>query len=457
MKKATIIQICIIILIITASLTGCISEEKPPVDKEQTETDIALSLMDHFINNTITNAYYTIFTDDIKQQTTVEQLELIWDQITSTYGDFVEITKTKTTEELGYTIVYVTCKYADLGLLDTRVVFDDNKHIAGFQFVPTDVSDQYQTPDYANLEKFTETAITIGKGTEWELPGTLSIPNGEGPFPVVILVHGSGPNDQNETVGPNKPFKDIALGLASNSIAVIRYEKRTKYYATTIVNQLATFTVNEETINDALQAINLVSSYDNIDGNSVYILGHSLGGMLAPRIAKQTNAISGLILMAAPTRSLDELILNQTKYLFELDGTITSEEQTQINATIKLVEQIQSLSIADDEIILGAGKAYWEDLSKYSPLQTAESLDIPMLFLQGKRDYQVTYEDDFSLWNVSFKDNTNLSLINYETLNHLFIAGEGAPTNTEYMKPGNVDQQVIIDIVNWINNISTGA
>lgn len=457
MKKINIIQIGIIILLLTASITGCITEEKPPVQKEQTETDIALLLMNHFINNTIATAYNTLFTDEIKEQTNVEQLELIWTQITTQYGEFIEITSTKSTEEQGYIIVYVTCTYAELGLLDTRVVFDENKSIAGFQFVPTDTSDQYQPPDYAKTDQFTEITVTIGEGTEWELPGTLSIPNGEGVYPVVILVHGSGPNDQDETVGPNKPFKDLAWGLASNDIAVLRYEKRTKHYATTIVNQLNAFTVNEETISDALQAINLVSNYKSIDENSIYILGHSLGGMLAPRIAEQTHAISGLILMAAPTRHIEELMLNQTIYLSELDGTITPEEQNQINVTREQVEKIQNLSIEEDEIILGAGKAYWEDLLTYNPIQTAENIEIPMLFLQGKRDYQVTYEDDFSQWNLSFNDNSNVSLITYEKLNHLFITGEGNPTNTEYMVPGNVEEQVIIDIANWITALPVGA
>jgi len=454
MKKATIVQISMILLIITASITGCITEEKPVMPEEQTETDIALILMDHFINNTIPTAYNTLFTDEIKEQTTVAQLEMIWNQITSAYGDFIEITSTKTTEEQGYTIVYVTCTYADLGLLDTRVVFDENKSIAGFQFVPTDISDQYQPPNYANTNLFTETNVTIGEGTEWELPGTLSIPTGDGPYPVVILVHGSGPNDRDETIGPNKPFKDLAWGLASKGIAVLRYEKRTKQYSSTIVNQLATFTVYQETINDALETINLFSTYDNIDGNSVYILGHSLGGMLAPRIAEQTTALAGIILMAAPTRHLEELLMNQTIYLSGLDGEITAEEQVQIDAVQDQVEQIQTLSISEDEIILGAGRAYWEDLSTYYPAQTAESLNIPMLILQGKRDYQVTYEGDFIQWNASFTDNDNVSLITYESLNHLFIAGEGDPTNTEYTVPANVDEQVINDIANWITALS---
>ena len=453
MKKTALIPLGILSLMITAALTGCISEEKPQKQEEQTEKDLALLLMNYYNNNTIAIAYNTMFSDEIREQTSVEQLEMIWNQIIASYGDFQEIIQTKTTEE-EYTIVYVTCSYSDLGLLDTRIVFDENKLIAGFQFVATDLSDQYQQPDYADTNQFNEIIITIGEGTAWELPGALSIPNGEGPYPVVILVHGSGPNDQDESIGPNKPFKDLAWGLASNDIAVLRYEKRTKHYSTTIVNQLTTFTVFDETIDDALEAITFLNTYESVDNQSIYLLGHSLGGMLAPRIAAQTTKLAGIIMLAAPTRHLEELLINQTIYISGIDGEITTEEQTQIDLAQTQVQQIQNLSIAEDEIILGAGKAYWEDLSTYEQVETAQTLIIPMCILQGKRDYQVTYEDDFTQWNNTFADNQNVTMNSYETLNHLFISGEGTPTNTEYMTPSNVDEQVIIDIANWITALS---
>lgn len=450
MKQKSLTIFLALFCILSLIITGCI-EEKSDIAQEQSETDIALILMDHFNSNTITIAYNTLFTIEIQNLTTPAQLELIWGQLLAQYGEFIEIISTKTTEEQGTIVVYVTCNYADLGLLDTRVVFSD-KLIAGFQFVPTDVSDQYQPPDYANTNLFTETNVTIGEGTDWELPGTLSIPTGDGPFAVIILVHGSGPNDRDETIGPNKPFKDLALGLATKGIAVLRYEKRTKEYATTIVNQLDTLTVYEETIDDAVEAINLFSSYETIDENSIYILGHSLGGMLAPRIAEQSTDIRGLILMAAPTRPLEELMLNQTIFLSELDGEISDEEQTQIDAIQAQVTKIQNLDFSEGEIILGAGLAYWEDLANYDPITSAEQFTYPILLLQGKRDYQVTYEDDFSIWNETFSENTNVTLKAYESLNHLFISGTGTPNNTEYLEPSNVEETVIDDIKEWITN-----
>jgi fermentation-respiration switch protein FrsA (DUF1100 family) len=443
-----------IILITTAILSGCITTTEPPITpQEDTIEEIAQSLQYHFVNGTLTeNIFNTLFDDNIKQQSTPQQLELIWTQITTTYGDFIQITNIRTDQELGYDIIYLTCEYTELGLLDTRVVFDEDKRIAGLQFVPTDLSDQYLPPSYANTQNFTETNITIGNNTEWELPGTLTMPTDQGPFPAVVLVHGSGPNDRDETIGPNKPFKDLAWGLATNGIAVLRYEKRTKHYAPTIINDLYNLTVYEETIEDALNAISLLKTIENIDPDQLYLIGHSLGGMLAPRIANQTTDLSGIILMAAPARPLEDLMLNQTIYLLNLDGAITDDEQKQIDHVQENVTKIKTLNINTNELILGGSLSYWEDLTTYNPVTTAKNIEIPMLILQGKRDYQVLYDIDFTTWNINFPENADVTLIAYDSLNHLFISGTGPPTNTEYNIHGNINEDVIKDIETWITS-----
>jgi fermentation-respiration switch protein FrsA (DUF1100 family) len=443
----------IVFFLFTGSiLTGCIEETAPDDtgSSEETVEDIARGLMNHFNNGTIGQVYDTLFTEEVKAQASVQQVELIWSQITAQYGKFLRINRTRTTDEQGYTIVFVTCDYSKLGLLDTRIVFTIDKLIAGYQFVATDVSSQYQPPSYANVNDFVEYNVTIGANTEWALPGTLTIPKGEGPFPAVILVHGSGPNDRDETIGPNKPFKDLAWGLASKNIAVLRYEKRTKYYATIIVSVLSILTVQEETISDAIAAIDLLQTYDTIDTGKIYVLGHSLGGMLAPRLANMTSELAGLIMLAAPTRQIEDLILNQTIYLSQLDGSISEQEQDQINLLQENITKIKNLNISENEVILGAGYAYWEDLSSYSPVDTANNLTLPLLIMQGERDYQVLYEVDFIEWQNKLSDYTSISFYSYESLNHLFISGSGPPNNEEYNNPGNVAEEVILDISNWI-------
>jgi alpha-beta hydrolase superfamily lysophospholipase len=451
MHKLIIPLIMSILLLGIILHTGCITSNNEITPPTQSEEDIAKGLIMHFDNGTINEIYDSYFTETVKTQATIEQLEFIWTQIITQYGNFIAISGTRTTQEQGYTIVYVTCTYDKLGALDTRVVFDANKLIAGFQFVPTDLSYQYLPPSYANPTNFTEYNVTVGEGTDWPLPGTLTLPKGDGPFPAVVLVQGSGPNDRDETVGPNKPFKDLAWGLATNGIAVLRYEKRTRYYSDIIVTMLNNFTVNEETTDDALEAIKLLQATDSINTSQIYLLGHSLGAMMAPRIASKTAALAGVIMLAAPARHLEDLLLNQTIYLSGLDGTITETEQAQINSTRENVSKIKALDFKENEIIFGAGVAYWRDLQSYNPVATALNLTIPLLIMQGQRDYQVTYEEDYASWIEHLSGHPQVQFRSYETLNHLFLAGSGPPNNQEYYTPGNVAEDVVTDISSWIH------
>ncbi len=135
-----------------------------------------------------------------------QKLEETTEQIKAGYGDFLDAVKFTSTEEFGYQIVYVTYAFQK-GMLDIKIVFDDTGKITGLYFTNPNSANaaSYRSPSYANADRFSEKEVTVGSG-DWELPGTLSIPAGDGPFPAVILVHGSGPNDRDETIGPNKPF-----------------------------------------------------------------------------------------------------------------------------------------------------------------------------------------------------------------------------------------------------------
>jgi dienelactone hydrolase len=288
--------------------------------------------------------------------------------------------------------------------------------------------------------------VTIGTG-QWKLPATMTVPRGAGPFPAVVLVHGSGPNDRDESIGPNKPFKDIAWGLASKGIVVLRYEKRTKQYPQESA-AIQNFTVQDETIADALAAVNVLNVSSVVNHSKIFVLGHSLGGMLAPRIGVQDGRIAGLIILAGPTRHLEDLMLEQTRYLANISGLNQSE---QIASLEQLVMKVKTLNISLGEDVLGAPKAYWADLATYDPVVTAQSLHIPLLILQGKRDYQVTMTD-FARWNETFYWNASVTLKTYPMLNHLFIAGTGAPTNVEYSVEGHVAEEVVADIATWIKN-----
>lgn len=275
------------------------------------------------------------------------------------------------------------------------------------------------------------------------------MPNGPGPFPAVVLVHGSGPNDRDESIGPNKPFKDLAWGLATRGVAVLRYEKRTKQCPAQMMQSMSTLTVNEEVVNDALAAVAYLRGVPAVDPDRVFILGHSLGGTVAPRIAARDPRLAGLILLAASNRNLADLMVEQNEYLATLDGTVTAEEAQALDQLRKQVERVKALDFKEGEVILGAGRAYWADILAYDPVATARSLTVPMLILQGERDYQVT-RVDFAAWKDGLAGRAGVQFKSYPALNHLFIAGSGQPNPGEYDVPGNVAREVVDDIAAWI-------
>ena len=347
-------------------------------------------------------------------------------------------------------MVISPCEF-DRAKIDVQIAFDQASRISGLALRPAAApAAPYALPAYARPADYTEEELTIG-GPEWPLPGTLSLPNGPGPFPAVVLVAGSGPNDRDETVGANKPFKDLAGGLASRGIAVVRYDKRTKVYGRKLAT-IADFTVKQEVLEDALEAVKALRANPKIDRARIFVLGHSLGGMLIPRIGAADPALAGLIVMAGPARSIEDAMLEQTKYIAMADGTISSEEQARVEEVAALAAKVKALTPADANSaasISGAPAAYWLDLRGYDAPAAAKALKQPLLVLQGQRDYQVT-PAEFEKWKVALAGHGAVTFRDYPALNHLFIAGTGKSLPAEYQTPGHVAEEVVADIAAFI-------
>ncbi|MGD8535806.1 MAG: alpha/beta fold hydrolase [Candidatus Aminicenantes bacterium] len=380
-----------------------------------------------------------------------EKLKEVWQRVIKQAGPFKKQKGTRTETLPKFDVVYVICQF-EKGDIDVKVVFNREKQITGLWFAPA--QKEYTPPDYVQLDAFKEKEIVVGR-EEWALPGTLALPEGKGPFTAVVLVHGSGPNDRDESIGPNKPFRDLAWGLASQDIAVLRYEKRTRVHSKRLKDFEGKFTVQEETIDDALAAVNLLRGVKGIDEKKIFVLGHSLGGMITPRIGMIDTEIAGFIIMAGTTRPTEEVILEQVNYIISIDGKITENEKTRLSKIEKAVERVKKLKESDSysgrENLLGAPPEYWRDLHRYNPPQTAQKLKQPMLILQGGRDYQVT-EDDFDGWKKALSSRTNVEFKLYPKLNHLFMEGEGQSTPAEYSQAGHVAKYVIDDIAAWIKS-----
>lgn len=357
---------------------------------------------------------------------TAAQLKTLWAGLQQKVGPYASIVDERVSRPAtGFTAVALGTRF-ERDTLNVIVAFDTKRKIAGLRIVPRPAASAAPATPPAS-SRFKEEAVTIGAG-EWALPGTLSLP--AGPIAAaVVLVHGSGPNDRDETIGPNKPFRDIAWGLADRGIAVLRYEKRTRQHGARMGAK--PFTVHEETVEDALLAVSLLRSRKDLAAARLFVLGHSLGGTLAPRIAAQDKKLAGIIVLAGPTRPLQDVIREQVTYLSTLGGGTPAPEAS-IQALLKQ-----------------APESYWKDLDAYKPADVAAKLDIRMLILHGERDYQVS-SADLEGWRRALAKRPTVTIKSYPTLNHLFMAGEGKATPADYQRPGTVAPFVLDDIAAWI-------
>ncbi len=390
-------------------------------------------------------------------------LTQLWDQLVTQLGTFSGLGGAETSQAGVFTNVTVEGQFAN-ATVPLIVSLNADGEIAGLHLGapgPTasgSGASPTATPSpasYVDPGAFTETEVTVGT-SPWELPGTLAMPVGDGPFPAVVLVAGSGPNDRNETIGPNAPLRDLAWGLASNGIATLRYDKRTLVHGAAMAG--SGVTVHEETMDDAETAVELLRQTPGIDPDRVFLVGHSLGGYLAPRIAAEIpDRLAGIGMLEPGSSSLATLILDQYQYLASGEGGADPQAKAALPEIRKQVALVQSdaltASTPASELPLGIPAAYWLDLRGYDPVTTAEQLTLPMFISQGGRDYQVP-PSELAPYQQALGARSNVMIREYPSLNHLLIAGEGPARPAEYAQPGHVASEVVADLVAWVDGRS---
>lgn len=395
----------------------------------------------------------------LREAVSAEDLRGPWQALLTAQGPITAV-GTPLTEPAGpnTTIVKipVTCESGGFAVL---MAISHADTLDGLQFGPPEAAEPvqpWQPPSYVDPASFTDHEVTVDC-EPLATGGTLSLPDAPRPAPAVVLLAGSGPADRDATMGRNKIFRDLAWGLASRGVAVLRFDKVT-YTHRDALARVTDFTAIDEYVRPAVAAVRLLREHPSVDAARVFLLGHSQGGTMAPRVAAAEPSVAGLVVLAGATQPVHHALVRQMRYLASVgepgadpdaDPTVQS-----ITRQCALVDSPELSSSTPERLLpLGVPAPYWLDLRSYDPVAVAAQLDKPMFIAQGGRDYQVTLSEDLIGWQAGMADRRGVTIRVYPTHNHLFFAGSGPSTPAEYEPAQHVDEAVVTDIAHWVTSV----
>jgi dienelactone hydrolase len=376
-----------------------------------------------------------------------KRLDEAWAEILRNAGPFVAIERVERTSERAFVVHARHARHA----VDVEVAFDRAAAVSRLWLAPSKVP--WSAPPYARSEAFEERPFEVG--ADPALPGTLTLPRGIERPPAVVLVHGSGPSDRDESLAAVKPFRDLAWGLASRGIAVLRYEKRTRFAPQSLP---PVYDLDDEAGHDAKAAIAALAKDPAVDGRRIVVVGHSQGGSLAPRIARGTVA-AGVVVLAGSTRPFDRILVEQTAYLLGIRQVPEPDRSIALEHLRDELRRIRAPGPREEILVLqGASipRSWFQDQLAHRGEEVAQTLAIPIFVAQGGRDYQVTLED-FAGWERALAGRARVTLRVYPELDHLFVSGEGRSTPDDYGWPGHVAAEVVDDLAKFVATLPSAT
>lgn len=392
-----------------------------------------------------------LFDPTLSAQVTPSVLGDAWRKQAGAQGDFIQILESDAAQrDSGVVVellaahetgqVLLTCSFQEDLLLNGLYVSGTPNQAASSPAVDTPSNDA------------AETTVTLFPGTSHPLTAIIT-DGGAGSTCAVVLVPGSGPTDADETVGANKPLRDIAHGLAARSITSIRFEKITFAHPDQCTQD--TFQIDDEYTDTVLEALRVLQQECNPE--QIFLLGHSQGGMLTPYLMQQAQGVfEGGIILAGSPRSLWEIQYDQNLALIEAlpkeeyDMNFAALEQEA--ATARGLSALDEAALKET-MVFGLPAYYMKSINDIDTLAIAHENQLPLLILQGEADFQVSKTQDFAAWQTGLADMGSLvTFQSYEGLNHLFMPEEKtiAQLDEAYQTPLQVDPGVIDDIVQWL-------
>lgn len=453
-------------ILILALFTGCQSKSPSldaPAELSQTRAEelYALSLeLTNYLNSGDTDSALAMMSEAMLKAMD-GKLDTIWPQYVAALGEFQGTGAYSSQEAEGYEIIEMTLVF-EKGSMIQRCVFDGDSLISGLFFRNGEVDSGKPAPTAADSELpdgIIEEAVTVDAGDGHPLAAKLTMPSDGELHAALVLVHGSGPNDMNETVGANAPFRDIAYALAGRGIAVLRYDKRTYSYNQE-ASQLdpAQPILPFEVLDDARAALELLKARDDIDSSQIYLAGHSMSGGLLAEINADGAAAAGYIILAGTPRNLWQLSAEQNLLAadaYEQAGDTESAAEIREAVAAELARAETISELPQTETLFGMPVSYLMEFEAIDSLALHMADALPILVLQGEADQQVGMAD-LAAWKEGLAAHPDASFISYPGLNHLFGRYEGAPVSimelvaVEYAQRTPFSDTVIDDIANWI-------
>jgi dienelactone hydrolase len=413
--------------------------------------DVALRYFDHIRHGRYDKAI-GLFSAKMKAKMPKKRLEAAWGRVIKKAGAVDKVLRIRRRYVKPSWHIFLGTRF-EKGGYEIRIVMTKHRRVDGFSYRPApEYASSDRTPPYAKIDSFKERKISLGQDP-WKVNGLLALPKKSATkLPAVVLVHGSGPFDRDNTIGPNKPFRDLAWGLASKGVAVLRYDKRPFAHRKAFIKAFDKITIVQEIIEDAISATKWLATQPEIDPKRIFVLGHSFGAQGLPRIVEAVPSLAGVIVAAGNSTPLEESLLAQHKYLVNFDKRISNHEQLRLRAVEAKIKRLSDKNLAKlprTQLPLNLSAAYWIDLRKHPAPKALAALDKPILFLQGGRDYQVS-KKDIEGWKVLFKGKKNATFRHYPAANHAFIPGKGPAHPRDYKLPGHVVPAVIDDIAKFV-------
>ncbi|ELZ29145.1 hypothetical protein C475_02974 [Halosimplex carlsbadense 2-9-1] len=401
------------------------------------------------------DAAHAMFTPDLASAVTRPTLERYWLGLQAQHGAVRSVGSVETTTDRGSDVALVPVECAQ-GSARIEVAGAGGGRIGGLWF-----SGEYSAPEYVDDAAFTERTLTL-EPEGCSLPATLTVPAGasgggtatatatdSGTVPGVVLVHGSGPHDRDETIGPNKPFRDIAQGLATRGVAVLRYEKRT--YACDVSR--AEWAIDDIVVDDAVHALGVLRDQPEVDPERSAVAGHSLGAACVPRIAERDGRVAGGAVLAGNARPFTEVYPGQVRHIFEVQGGLSAREEQQLAAVTQLMSAVEDGSVADDRPIGPLPGIWWKTFYEYDQVATANRIDADLLFAHGGRDFQIPIDPAMTGWREGIDDADAHRFERYPDLSHLFQPGAEPSLQTEYLFADSVARDLVTDLADWTTGL----